>query len=121
MFNTFLIFLSGAITMKILQLLLGIMPNFYIFKEAERTTLMILTDLHVRRLTALKIIELSYEEAGVSEEFLKVKSAINEKYDILINKCIENMKSKLPYKVQYTTLHEAVTLFIQREKEKTNE
>lgn len=121
MIDAFLFFIAGAAAMRFLQFILGVTPNYYIFKEAEYISLSILMDLHIRRLTALKILELTYEESQKLEDFEKVKYAINQKYDALITKCIQNLKSKLPYKVQYTSLNEAAEYFIDSTKEKRNE
>jgi len=108
MLEFFLYFIVGAVSMRILQIFLALTPNYNIFKEAEYVSLYILGELHVHRLTAIKILELSYEEAGRSEEFERSKDAINQRYDALINKCIENLKLRLPYKVEYNSLNEAL-------------
>jgi len=117
MIDAFLYFIVGAVTMRILQLFLAVTPNYNIFKNAEYISLYVLGELHVQRLTALKILELSYEESDRSGEFEIVKNAMNERYDALINKCIANLKAQLPYKVQYNTLNEALTAVLQEKSE----
>lgn len=111
MFDAFLMFVAGAAAMRLLQMLLAINPNYYIFKEAETVSLYILMDLHIQRLTAIKILELTYAECGKTEEFDKVKTAIDEKYNILITRTLSNLKNRLPYKVDYNTLQEAAEYY----------
>lgn len=120
MFDAFLVFVAGAAAMRLLQMILTINPNYYIFKEAETVSLYILMDLHIQRLTALKILELTYEECGKSEEFYKVKTAIDEKYNILITRTLSNLKSRLPYRVKYNTLQEAAEYYRTKNEEKRN-
>ena len=121
MLDAFLMFVTGAAAMRSLQILLAINPNYYIFKEAETVSLYILMELHVQRLTALKILELTYEECGKLEEYANVKRAIDEKYNILITKSISNLKSRLPYRVEYTTLQEAAEYYRTKIKEKRDD
>lgn len=111
MFDAFLFFVLGAVTFRILQVFLAITPNFYIFKEAEQVSLYILLELHVQRITALKVLELAYEESDKTEDFHKIKTILDERYNILITKCISNLKSRLPYKVQYNSLEEAASAY----------
>jgi len=121
MLDAFLMFVAGAAAMRLLQILLAINPNYYIFKEAETVSLYILMELHIQRLTALKILELTYEECGRFEEYANVKRAIDEKYNILITKSISNLKNRLPYKVEYTTLQEAAEYYRTNAKEKRDD
>lgn len=118
MLTGFLLFIGGAVLMRVLQVILDISPNYYVWKHTEYTILQVLTDLHVQQLTAEKIITLAYEEAGREEELPKVKSAIEQKYNALINTCLKNMKNNLPYKVEYNTIREAAEHYIKNIKEK---
>lgn len=117
MINLLIIFVCGAVTMRLLQWFLSITPNYYVWKHTEYTVLQILTDLHVQKLTANQILELAYEEAGKQEEYIKVKSVIEQKYNTLINNSLSNMKRKLPYKVKYGNVREAVETYLQKNKE----
>lgn len=112
MLASFLLFIGGAVLMKTLQYILDVKPNYHVWKHTEYTVLQILADLHVQQLTANQIIKLAYEEAGKEEELAKVKSVIEQKYNTLINTCIQNMKNNLPYKVEYNTIKEAVEIYL---------
>lgn len=117
MLSAFIFFICGAIVMRALQAILDAKPNYYMWKHTEYTILQVLSDLHIQQLTANQIIKLAYEEAGKEEEFDKVKTVIEQKYDRLINTCLQNMKAKLPYKVKYNSVKEAVEQYLQKIKE----
>lgn len=118
MLDAFIYFIAGATTLRVLQFVLSVKPNYYIFKETENTTLMILAGLHVNKLTALNILKLIYEDVDRQEDFEKVKIAINERYNALITRCITSLKSALPYKVEYNSLDEAMKIYFNKAKEK---
>lgn len=118
MLSAFLFFIAGAIAMRLGQFIFSINPNYYIFKATEYTVLTILAELHVQKLTANKIIEFAYEDAGRISEFKTVKSAIDLRYDALIISCLYNMKKHLPYKTSYNTLEEATVYYLQNKENK---
>ena len=112
MLTYFIFFVLGAASLRALQFFLSVTPNYYIYKKAEYVCLQILMDLEVRKLTVLKVLKLSYDDTGDTEQYEKVKYAINEKYDKLITNCIDNLKTNLPYKVKYANLNEAAEYYI---------
>lgn len=116
MFSYFIVFLCGVFTLRILQFVLSITPNYYIFKHAEYTVLRVLAELHVQKLTALKILELCYHESERSNEYYNVETAVNKRYDDIINKYIVNLKATLPYKTNYNNLADAVAEFLKESK-----
>jgi len=120
MLEYFIMFIAGAMTMRALQKMLDVAPNFNTWKHTEYTILQILADMHVQRLTANEIIKLMYEESGKQEEYVKVKSAIEQKYNALINNSLNNLKKNLPYKVEYNNLKEAVTIYLKKNKERSD-
>lgn len=115
--EAFLWFISGAILMRLLQWVLMITPNYYAWKHTEYTVLQILAELHVQKLTAIKILQLVYEEADRMEEYEKAKSLLEQKYDTLINNSLNNMKNNLPYKVEYNNVSEAAIHYAAQKKE----
>ena len=113
MFEYFIVFLAGAFCLRIFQFILSISPNYYIFKHAEYTVLRVLAELHVQKLSALKILELMYAESERTNEYYNVEYAVNNRYDGIINTTIKSMKNQLPYKTKYDTLNEAMETFIE--------
>lgn len=118
MIASLLIFIAGAVAMRLLQWGLHITPNYYTWKHTEYTALQILTDLHVQQLTANEILRLVYEEADKEEEYNKVKTVIEQKYNSLINNSLNNLKANLPYRVQYNSVKEATEQYLAKQKEK---
>jgi len=117
MFIPFAFFIIGALSYAMMQIFLSITPNYKIFKHTEATVLLVLAELHIQRLTAIKIIQLAYEESDRMSEFDNVKRAIDERYNLLITNCIEKMKNNLPYKIEYSTIQEAMNTYTKNIKE----
>ncbi len=118
MVDAFMFFVLGVVTMRVLQFLLGIVPNYYIFKQAEYSAFRILADVHLQKLTVMKIIEACYFDTGRGDEFLAIQNEVNKRYNDIISKCIERIKTSLPYKTTYNNLQEAIETLIE---EKRNE
>lgn len=113
MLQYFIFFILGVLSLRLLQFMLAITPNYYIFKHAEYTVFKILGELHVQKLTVLKLMEICYHEIGKDAEYKSVESQVNKRYDDLINRYIKNLKSTLPYKTNYNSLDEAVKLLLE--------
>ena len=77
-----------------------------------------MAEIEVWRYQALTIVELCYEEAGKEAEFEEVEKKIHEKFSLLQGKILELIKASLPYKVDYSNLHEA---FKELQEEKKND
>ena len=117
MLDAFLIFICGAFAMRVLQFFLAITPNFTAFKYTETCVIRILAELHINKLTAMKILEICYRDADKLNEWYSVENEVNKRYDSIIKDNINKLKSVIPYKIEYNNLREAVASLL---KEKNN-
>ena len=97
----FVYFIAGAITTRLMQGLLSVIPSYQVFKFTEYYCVALMTEIEIWRHQALAIVKLAYEEAGRGEEFEKVERKIHEKYFLLQGNVLGVLKSKLPYKINY--------------------
>lgn len=112
MFISFLFFLAGVITLRMLQFFLSITPNYNIYKESEMACLKMLGEFSVQKHTALNLLKVVYENSENKEEYYKAEKQIKLHFDTLINNSLLIIKNNLPYKVPYNTLNEAFTYYI---------
>lgn len=105
-----LFFLLGALTTKLLQVLLRIEPLYKIWKIAEIGFLKNLLQSEMLRHQALAVVKLCYIEAEKEEEFQKVEEAINKKFEEYEEVSLQIVKKMLPYETNYNNTKEAVEL-----------
>lgn len=113
----FLFFMLGAFTFKLFGELLSVINGYQVFKFVERYAVALIAELEVYRHQAIQILELSYGEAGEDEEFDKIKAKINEKFDLLHTAMITVVKNRLPYKVDYSNLKDAIKIVVEEKKD----
>lgn len=113
MIDYLIVFLCGAVCMRLIQFMLSITPNYYIFKHAEYTIFRILAELHVTKMTTMKIVEICYADLEKDAEYKNVETAVNKRYEEIISKYIGKLKETLPYKTNYNNLTEAMTQLLQ--------
>jgi len=107
----------GAFTFKLFGELLSVINGYQVFKFVERYAVALIAELEVYRHQAIQILELSYGEAGEDEEFDKIKAKINEKFDLLHTAMITVVKNRLPYKVDYSNLKDAIKIVVEEKKD----
>jgi hypothetical protein len=117
MLDYFLVFVCGAVVMRVLQVLIGITPNYYIFKQAEFAAIKTLAELHICKLTVMKIVEICYRDVDKLNEYYVVESEVNKRYNNIINNSIASIKANMPYKVEYSNLQEAVEVLMKEKKD----
>lgn len=101
-------FFSGWLTISLFQTLLSINSAYKIWKMAELAAIKIMADNEQWRHQSLTILKLCYEEAEKLEQYQKIELVINEKHKTIQKFIIKNLKSNLPYGVEYETLEQAV-------------
>jgi len=116
MFIAFLYFLAGILTHKIVQYILSITPNYYIYKHSELTAIKLLGEIYLTKLKSLEMLKIIYEHVGKEEEYAKAEKILKLNYETLINNSLSTMKLYLPYKVPYNSINEAISYFIQKNK-----
>ena len=112
MFSSFLMFLAGAVTYRLIQFFLSITANFNIYKQVEFTCLKILAEVYLQYNTSMKITKACYDSSDKPEEYAEVEKELNKRYKLLITNCIEIMKSNLPYSVKYDNILDGLKTFV---------
>ena len=115
-----IVFLLGAVAMRLFQFILAITPNYYIFKHAEYTVFRALAELHINKMTVMKIIELCYDETDRADKYKDVETAVNNRYNDIINKYIQKLKTLLPYETKYSSLNEGIQILLEEREKNGN-
>lgn len=113
----FLFFILGAFTFMLFQQLLSVVVGYQVFKFVEHYAITLMAELEVYRHQSIQILKLSYEDVGQDEEFIKIKNKINNKFDLLHDGMITVIKNRLPYKVDYSHLKDAIKIVEQEKKD----
>jgi hypothetical protein len=102
-----LFFLLGVLVQKLGSILLDIEPMFKYWKLAEFNSLKVLAESELLYRQSITILEISYNDAGKTEEFPKIKDAINKKHREIQMSLLNQMRLILPYETNYKTPEEA--------------
>ena len=113
----FLFFMLGAFTFKLFGELLSVITGYQVFKFVERYAITLMAELEVYRFQSIQILELCYDEADKDEEFQNLKGKINERFDLLHEGMIAAIKNRLPYKVDYKHLKDAIKIVVEEKKD----
>ena len=100
--------IAGTLSTFLARKLFTINTSMDMMKYIECLFLIAASEIEQWRNHALKILEMTYENAGKEEEYKALKDKIDEKYKYAQSRMLEKIFILLPIKKKYTTLSQGI-------------